>query len=382
MKKKNILKRISDRFWGQGEASVTVPIMDGPLKPNQALEEAPLFAKIGAPDSMVQRNGSLFVASGSSVMYFEDIKESTLPKILHDFGEHNVTCLDISPDGAFAAGLDGLGIKIIGGAYNGAQFNTCGSAPLICPTDLLFIGEDILIFAVGSQEHKASEWRHDLVKQGRSGSVWMADLKSGECRFLADKLAFPYGLAQDIKRQDRLLVSESWSSRIISVPLMKKNRSLSRVDLFEETNVQNLPGYPSRIQADREGDCYWVTVFAPRSQLIELILREKHFKERMMAEIKNPEYWIAPALSSMKSFLEPLQEGSVIKMGIRKPWAPPRSYGLIIKLNSDLNIVGSYHSRTDGRRHGILDTVRVGTQLFAASKGYDLICAVDLSVAN
>lgn len=377
MKKNNFLKRISDQFWGEGEASVTVPIMDGPLKPNTALDDAPVFAEIKAPDSMVQKNGSLFIASGSSVICFDNMQKGSSPKVLHDFCENTVTCLDISPQGAFAVGLDGVGISIKGGAYNDTHINTCGAAPLICPTDLLFVGEDKLIFAVGSQQYRASEWRHDWLTQGHSGSVWMADLKSGDCRLLADKLAFPYGLAEDIKHENRVLVSESWNSRVAVVSTTNQNATL-----YKETPINNLPGYPSRIQADREGNCYWLTVFAPRSQLMELILREKRLKMRMINEIKNPEYWIAPTLKSHVSFLEPLQEGSVIKMGIMKPWAPARAYGLVIKLNSDLNIVGSYHSRANGKRHGTLDVVRSGNRLFVTAKGDDVVCVLDLSAEN
>ena len=53
-----------------------------------------------------------------------------------------------------------------------------------------------------------------------------------------------------------------------------------------------------------------------------------------MAEI-DPEYWIAPKLKSGQSFLEPMQGAHIKTMGVIKPWAPPRSYGLVIRLTRD-----------------------------------------------
>src|SRR6516162_7554774 len=36
----SVLRRAVDNFLGRGQAAVTVPVMDGPLKPNQLLEAA------------------------------------------------------------------------------------------------------------------------------------------------------------------------------------------------------------------------------------------------------------------------------------------------------------------------------------------------------
>ena len=51
----------------------------------------------------------------------------------------------------------------------------------------------------------------------------------------------------------------------------------------------------------------------------------------MMAEIE-PTYWIAPRLRSGQSFKEPMQGAHIKTMGVIKPWAPPRSYGLVVRL--------------------------------------------------
>ena len=71
-----------------------------------------------------------------------------------------------------------------------------------------------------------------------------------------------------------------------------------------------------------------------RTQLVEFVLREPAYRRRMMAEI-DPAYWVAPRLRSGLSFKEPMQGAHIKTMGVIKPWAPPRSYGLVIRLGAD-----------------------------------------------
>jgi hypothetical protein len=63
-------------------------------------------------------------------------------------------------------------------------------------------------------------------------------------------------------------------------------------------------------------------------------------------------------------------QGAHLKtMGVVKPWAPPRSYGLVIRLNSDCAPRYSLHSRVDGRNHGVVAVAEVGDALYALAKG-------------
>ena len=88
----------------------------------------------------------------------------------------------------------------------------------------------------------------------------------------------------------------------------------------------------------------------------------------MMAEI-DPEYWIAPALKSGQTFLEPMQGAHLKTMGVVKPWAPPRSYGLVIRLNDGRRAALPLHSRVDGENHGIVAAVEFDGALYALAKG-------------
>lgn len=99
----------------------------------------------------------------------------------------------------------------------------------------------------------------------------------------------------------------------------------------------------------------------------------------MMAEI-DPEYWIAPKLKSGQSFLEPMQGAHIKTMGVVKPWAPPRSYGLVIRLNGSGVPLYALHSRVDGVNHGVVAAVEMNGLLFALAKGPGRLLRVPLTM--
>ena len=142
--------------------------------------------------------------------------------------------------------------------------------------------------------------------------------------------------------------------------------------------LADLPGYPSRMAAARGGG-FWLTCFALRTQLVEFVLREHAYRKRMLAEIA-PQHWIAPALNSGNTFLEPMQGAQLKMMGVVKPWAPPRSYGLVIRLTEQGLVRYSLHSRFDGKHHGVVAAVECGGDLFVLAKGCRKI--LRLSVAG
>ena len=139
--------------------------------------------------------------------------------------------------------------------------------------------------------------------------------------------------------------------------------------------LDDLPGYPARIAASPDG--YWLTLFAPRGQLMEFVLREDEYRRAMMATI-DPEFWMAPALSAGRSFLEPLQLGAIRTMGALKAWAPTRSYGLLVRLDSHFRPSGGAHSRANGDRHGVTSCLQWGDRVIAASKGGNLVLSIDV----
>uniref|UniRef100_UPI0018ED38CE strictosidine synthase n=1 Tax=Xylophilus sp. ASV27 TaxID=2795129 RepID=UPI0018ED38CE len=276
-----------------------------------------------------------------------------------------ITCLASGVDGALAIGLDGQGLLLRGGTHHGRRIGPVMDQPLRCPTAALFLDGDTLVVASGSERFAASQWKHDLMAHGRSGSIWRIDLRSGAARRLAHGMAFPYGLA--LADDGKLLATEAWAHRVVE--LDAQHPSAPRPVL------EDLPAYPARLARATRGG-YWLALFAPRNPLIEFVLREPRYRERMVAEV-DPRFWIAPTLAARSSFRVPLQAGAIRQMNILKPWAPTFSYGLVAHLDAHLLPTASWHSRADGSVHGVTSLCEHQGQLIAGAKGCGRAVRID-----
>jgi hypothetical protein len=215
----------------------------------------------------------------------------------------------------------------------------------------------------GSSSNLYNDWKKDLMEKNSSGSLWRIEVSTGEQKKICGGLAFPYGIYYDGKT---FIVAESWRSRLVKISLDKSKPP--------EEVLGHLPGYVSRL-APAQGNGIWLAVFAPRSQLIEFVLRENRYRKLMMRQIE-PQFWVAPTLRSNKSFREPLQAGGVKHLGILKPWSPARSYGMVIRLDDcDFQPVLSLHSRADGKRHGITSCLEHNGRLLMAVKGDGMVAS-------
>lgn len=359
-----LFSRWADSFFRRGEFSVTVPVMDGPLRPNRLLEEAQVAFRLEAVDNLTAAGGMVLCSSGPRLMAWT--AGDAEPGEIARYGSA-ISALASAPGGAVAVGLDGGGVTIRGGRHDG---RTVGEGKLTCPTAIVFLDADTIVVANGCATCRPGDWKRDLMSIGSSGSVWRVALASGEATRLADGLAFPYGVAA--APGGRVLVSCAWRHRLVSIDAAGREPMTTVLD--------DLPGYPSRILAAASGG-YWLTVFAVRTQLVEFVLREHRYREQMMAEIPVA-YWVGPDLTSGQSFLEPLQGGGIKQMGILKPWAPARSYGLVVHLDASFNPVSSFHSRADGHVHGVTSVCDIGGRLIAGAKGPGLAVEVPVQAAG
>ena len=180
----------------------------------------------------------------------------------------------------------------------------------------------------------------------------------------ADRLAWPSGVVISHDGSE-VWVSESWAHRLTA---------FTRADNGKRVIVRNYAGYPGRVVRGAAND-YWMAFFGLRTQLTEFVLREREFCEAMMRTVPQ-ELWIGPTLDGRFNYREPTQIGRIKKLGIQKPWAPARSYGLIARLDSGGEPVESLHSRVDGRIHGVTGVRIAGVGVLAVSKGRD--CLVEL----
>ena len=353
------LKRARDRFFGSGDADTSVPVMDGPLKPNHVLENAEVFFEAeDLEDLCVASDGRLIVACGVNVCAVDVSRQAQTIASL----DEPIQALTAYRDGLVAATSGSL--HFIGGQLDGKKYRIAKASFDGCINALCAHPDGSIIISEGSGKHQYAEWTRDLLSDGASGRVLQYLPENDQLHILSQGLKFAYGALVDA--QGAIYTSESWAHRLIHVE-KGKTRSV----------YQDLPGYPSRmIQAQAGG--YWLTVFAPRNQLVEFVLRETGFKHEMMATV-DPKYWIAPALSSGHDFIEPLQQGGVRQMGILKPWAPARSYGLVVRLDAEFQPLYSLHSRVGGNHHGVTAVAEFHDALLVLSRGAGKVLRIPLS---
>jgi hypothetical protein len=327
--------------------AATVPSMDGALRPNRALDDAALLAEVPAPDNLVWQDDHLLFTSGKRVLLLDSLHhEGAEPEQILHF-ESEITALAAAEDGSLAVGL--------------------GGKMLIAPTALCFSDPDTLYVCVGSDLHPAAAWPRDLLERRTAGSVWRVPLDGGEPTCLASHLAFPNGLL--LREGGRIAVSEAWRHRLLDFPTRKRGAPRVLLD--------DLPGYPGRLSPAADGGA-WLSVFAPRSQLVEFVLREDRYRHWMMQSIE-PAHWIGPTLRAGLSYKEPMQGGAVKTLGIFKPWAPSRSYGLAVKLDRDFIPTTSLHSRADGKRHGVTSCLENRGELIVACRGDNALVSAELA---
>jgi hypothetical protein len=328
--------------------------MDGALKPNTALDDAPAV-EIEAPDNLCGDGDRLLFTSGNRLL-------AITSNGIEEIARFNtaLTALALAPGGELAIALDTGLLRLM--ARDGALRDLAPPSTLNCITALAFDAKGALYVTQGSARHAAGDWAVDLMERNAEGSVWRIDPATGTAAALHQGLAFPNGLLVQANGAG-LVVAESWKHRLIGL-----SGDGSRAP---DPILSKLPGYPARLSPAADGGA-WLALFAPRNRLIEFTLLEDSYRQQMMRDVPR-EYWIAPALASGASFLEPLQCGGVRTMGVHKPWSPTRSYGLVVKLDAALQPVASYHSRANGRRHGVTSVAEAGGRVFAASKGGNAI---------
>lgn len=351
-----------DRLLGRGAASITVPVFDGALKSNRFIEDAQVVATLDAPEDLATDGESLFVADGSRLLRLES---GGLAEVAHF--DKPITALARLGRDAFAVALGGREVRVHGGANDGRRWDTVGGEALHAVNAISVAGNGRLLVTDGSRTHTWEQWKHDLMGLGRSGRVLELAPADGASRVLASGMAYAFGACE---LAGKVWVSESWRHQVVQLGTNGERAAVTDA----------LPGYPSRIVPAAGGGA-WLTCFALRTQLVEFVLREHRYRKRMMAEI-DPAHWIAPALNSGNSFLEPMQGAQLKMMGIVKPWAPPRSYGLLVRLTEEGLIRYSLHSRFDGRNHGIVAAAECGGELFMIAKGSRRLLRLDIAAAE
>ncbi len=345
-------------------------MLDGPLSPNAHLEIAPqILAHFERPDDAVLgADGALYVSDGKRILRCESPDFSQAREWARF--DQAVSALAVLPDGGLVAALEGEGLRLLDqqGIVRHSLGNS-GDRALRCITALAVTRSGHIYFCDASQFSPSGDWLQDLMStRAPSGAIFVADPHLRRAELKVDGLAWPNGLA--LADDDKALwFNEAW------------NHSLSRMDVASGQSrvVQpNLAFYPARLRADSQGNL-WQACFALRSPLVEFVLREHAYREDMIATI-SPDLWIGPSLRAGVDCREPAQFGSLKKLGIHKPWAPARSYGLVVKFSPRGAPSQSWHSRVDGSRHGVTSVCPLPDgDVLAVSKGHGLLLRLSAS---
>ncbi len=336
--------------WLRGEdAGISVPPMDGALKPNNRLEEAERLLSLPDIDNLAADGATAYCSSGNGLYRLRPGGDGLRADRIAEFSAP-VTCV-AAAGGRLAVGVAGEGTMLSDGAGGWQRVNPV-PALARCMVAAAFAPTGELLVCVGSRQLPATEWKRDLMQHGRSGCVLAIDAH-GKAAVRWEGLAYPYGICA--AADGRMLVSESW------------RHSIGALDDGHPVLLDDLPAYPARIASAADGGL-WLALFAPRRQLFEMVLREHDYRREMLASIP-PADWIGPELNSDGGADQPLQAGSIRQMGIIKPWAPSRSYGLVVKCDAACRPVASWHSRADGTMHGVTSVVECGGDVLATARG-------------
>lgn len=340
----SLLDRILDPFRGE---AVTIPPYDGAWRPDTALDDArPVALLTGVDNLCADGAGTIWLSAGPRLLRLDGSDPVEVAAY-----ESPISALCPGAAGALVVALDDGGLFL---RRDGRQEDLRGLFPRRVSATALMAEGGSLVLAEGSAGHAASQWGRALMARARDGAVWQVDPAAGRAETVAGGLAFPSGLARD--GDGSVVVAECFAHRLIRADGQRGRALLDRI-----------PGYPGRL-SPASGGGWWLAIPAPRNRLVELVLREDRFRADMVASVPEA-FWIAPALASGTSFLEPLQRGGVRTMGVRKPWAPARSYGLVARLDAAFRPLASFHSRADGRRHGATAVLDRGAGCLVALKG-------------
>jgi hypothetical protein len=352
-----------------------IPTLDGAYLPNDRLDALPVVGPdlVRPDDIAVGPDDTLLVSTQNRLLRLSgpELQDQAVVATV----DAPITALAQLRDGRLAVGLNGRGLCVLrpDGTVEAALAHL-GGAPLRSVTA---IAEDSVrsgvFFTVGTLRQDAEDWVWDLMERNSTGLLGYWQPNAGRAEVLLEGLPYPNGLEVE-DGGESLLFTQGWTHSLARYWIGAKRPGAV------ETVIDNLPGYPARIAPARGGG-HWLAIFAMRTQLVELVLRETPFRQEMMRAV-DPELWVRPSLRATGSYLEPLQGGGIKKLGIRKPWAPPRSYGLVVRLDAEAEPVFSMHSRVDGHCHGVVAARESGGRLIVVSKGDGRLCACNLESAG
>lgn len=328
----------------------TIPPFEAGLRPNRRLDDSSTLLAHGAyePDDLLVRDsGDIVFSSGDTV--FTLAGEIVTP--LATLGGQVGALLAIGA--SVVAAVDGVGLVTIDAA--GSARDLCTDALVAsCVTDLALLPDGAVLATIGSSTVR--DWAAALVAGDRTGRIVRVDGTHAE--IAADGLGWPAGI--ETASDTEVVVSLSFDHRI-------ERRASAALGSPGAPVGASLPVYPGRIRATDDG--WWVAAPYARNRFTELLLDEPDLLREMAATIR-PDQWFVPRLRCPNPYTDTLQLGQLRVLGVIKPWAPARSYGLAFRLDRRGRIAESVHSRADGDRHGVTGVASRDGRILVAARGF------------
>jgi hypothetical protein len=313
--------------------SSAIPPLEAGMRPNSRLDSATRLAELPPyeVDDVTSWNGSMVVASGDQVLRLDVTGTTSLGAFPGD-----ARALAVAGDRLVVA-VEGHGLMAL--RANGQLESVCADGRVATGVTAV-VPEDGGGFLVCVGSTTGVTWEQALVRREATGLL-LAVGADGGVQELARDLAWPAGVAV---HGDEAVVAVS--QRYV---LQRRRRTDGKLlgDL-----LHNLPGYPGRLTPANEPGEWWVAMPYMRNRATELMLEEDDLRDEMVARTE-PESWLVPVLSTVNEYRSPLQVGQIRVLGEIKPWAPPRSYGLVFRVSHRGQVLASAHSRADGSQHGV-----------------------------
>jgi len=332
-----LLRSIQDLLFPGRREDESIPPLDGAWTPNDLIESGRAIAHVdGLADAVALDDGTTLVVHGSRLTRLDSAGAGQPVAELPG----TATCLAVSGD-RVAVGVEDHGVVLLTvRPGSGVSSHEIAVGDVRCPTALAFDAVGRLWIADGSAEHTNARWQRDLLLDGRSGRVLRLDDPDSAPVTVASSLAWPAGLAPTA--DGSVVVSEAWRYRVVELGASGTSREV----------MTDLPGYPGQLTPTAAGG-HCLALFAPRTKIVDFVMSEPQYRDAMIERL-DPVAWVAPTLRTTGHPREQVQGGQLLVFGQVKPWAPCRSFGLLVEVDSGWTPLSSWHSRSDGNRHGVV----------------------------
>ena len=288
--------------------AVTVPPLDGALRPNRLLDEAEVVAdaRRRRQTSLVDGDALLVAAAAArSVAWTEPAAHA--PSRAFDSA---VTCLAVAGGRARGRarrrrGRASTAARIDGRRYRRRRPARCAASTALARRPRTRSRRQRL-----GARNAADDWQRDLLERNASAASGASTSRAATTSCIARRPGLPPA-SWSADRRECSFPRAGGTGSLAAHPagatpaiVLRRSARLSRPAI-----------------AGCDGGGYWLALFAPRSQLVEFVLREPAYRKRMMAEVRS-RFWMRRRSASGRSFYEPLQGGGVKHLGLLKPWAP------------------------------------------------------------